>query len=54
MIFLDLEKDAQNWCPGIYLNMVTNCGPYLKRAKVEILPKYFGPGPLVLVLQKVN
>lgn len=45
---------ARNWCPAIYLNMVMNCGPYLKRPKLELLPKYFGPGPLVLVLQKVN
>ena len=46
--------DKENWCDKIYLNLNCNCGPYFSKSKLKTLPQFFGPGPIFLVVTKVN
>ena len=41
------------WCEKIYLNTNFHHGPYFLKSKLNTLPKSFGPGPIVLVLQRL-
>jgi hypothetical protein len=42
------------WCvEPIYINTQFQCGPYLLKAKLSTLPKCFGPGPIVYVVQRL-
>lgn len=51
--YLSKFKDKQNWCDKIYLNLNSNYGPYFMKSKLKMLPKYFGPGPIFLVVMKL-
>jgi hypothetical protein len=41
------------WCEKIYLNTGFYCGINFIKSKLNTLPKWFGPGPIVLVLSKM-
>jgi hypothetical protein len=49
-----LLLDKENWCDKIYLNLNCNCGTYFSKSKLKTLPKFFGPGPIFLVVTKVT
>jgi hypothetical protein len=51
--YLSQFKLKQYWCEKIYLNTNFHHGPYFLKSKLNTLPKVFGPGPIVLILQRL-
>ena len=41
------------WCPRIYFNYKCFTGPSLSKSKLRNLPRFVGPGPVLLVMQEV-
>lgn len=48
-----LCTENKSYCPRIYFNHKCFTGPSLSKSKICQLPKYVGPGPVILVLQEV-
>ena len=41
------------WCPRIYFNHLCYSASFLRRPRLEALPRYIGPGPVRLVIREV-
>ena len=52
---LDFPQSPQykGWCPRIYFNYKCFTGPSLSKSKLCNLPRFVGPGPVLLVMQEV-
>ncbi|XP_074604206.1 scm-like with four MBT domains protein 2 isoform X2 [Brevipalpus obovatus] len=48
-----LPEVAKGMCPRIYFNHKCFTGPLLSKSKIRELPRFVGPGPVLLVLQEV-
>lgn len=44
---------SKSWCPRIYFNYKCFTGPSLSKSKLCNLPRFVGPGPVLLVMQEV-
>ena len=44
---------GKSWCPRIYFNYKCFTGPSLSKSKLCNLPRFVGPGPVLLVMQEV-
>lgn len=44
---------SKAWCPRIYFNHKCFTGPSLSKSKICELPRFVGPGPVLLVMQEV-
>ncbi len=42
---------AGSWCPPIYFNHLCYSASFLRKPRLEALPKYIGPGPVGLCLR---
>ena len=51
--YLSQFNSKQYWCTRIYVNTRFHHGPYFLKSKLNTLPKSFGPGPIVLVMQRL-
>ena len=51
--YLAQFSSPNTWCNRIYLNTRFHCGPYFLKSKLNTLPRCFGPGPIVYVVQKL-
>jgi hypothetical protein len=47
------SNGAKGWCPRIYFNYKCFTGPSLSKSKLCNLPRFVGPGPVLLVMQEV-
>lgn len=47
------ESTTKAWCPRIYFNYKCFTGPSLSKSKLCNLPRFVGPGPVLLVMQEV-
>ena len=47
------EQVPKAWCPRIYFNYKCFTGPSLSKSKLRNLPRFVGPGPVLLVMQEV-
>ena len=47
------EITSKAWCPRIYFNYKCFTGPSLSKSKLCNLPRFVGPGPVLLVMQEV-
>lgn len=47
------EVIPKAWCPRIYFNYKCFTGPSLSKSKLRNLPRFVGPGPVLLVMQEV-
>lgn len=43
-----------SWCPKIYFNHRCFSGAFLSKARLAVLPKSVGPGPITLVMKEVR
>lgn len=50
---LSSVSGGKGWCPRIYFNYKCFTGPSLSKSKLCNLPRFVGPGPVLLVLQEV-
>lgn len=50
---LPSEVIPKAWCPRIYFNYKCFTGPSLSKSKLRNLPRFVGPGPVLLVMQEV-
>jgi hypothetical protein len=50
---LPTEVIPKAWCPRIYFNYKCFTGPSLSKSKLRNLPRFVGPGPVLLVMQEV-
>ncbi|KAK3101257.1 hypothetical protein FSP39_002207 [Pinctada imbricata] len=50
---MKLGQETGDWCPKIYYNHRCFSGPSLSKGRIAALPKFVGPGPMVLVMKEV-
>lgn len=48
-----LPAQPKAWCPRIFFNHKCFTGPALSKSKICELPRFVGPGPVLLVIQEV-
>jgi hypothetical protein len=47
--YCDYDACVGSWCPPIYFNHLCYSASFLRKPRLEALPKYIGPGPVGLL-----